>query len=153
MDNNEDAELTVEEMEKTYGYLVMAGKLRFEKRDCPRSHLEDELTSYMAWEIYGLLGYLSSITDLYRNSINGNYLMKVTIPAKGMNPTRIKSTLEERLSKVVFGDGYYYGIKAVPVSVKPADDLIGIDIECVMPPIVRYNNILNFLRTIYGSRL
>lgn len=132
-------------IEKVYNQLVISGRLRFSKRECPRSHLEDELTTYMAWEMYGMFGSTASTNEMYRNMINGNYILKLSTQRKGRSAGEMKAMLSGRLSKVRFGDGDYYGIQALPLDVKVDKDTANIELELVMPDLMRYTSIANYL--------
>ncbi len=134
------------EIEKIYNELVLSGQVRLIKRDYPLSHLEDELTTSMAWEIHGLFGTLTRTDGLYRNSINGNYLLNLSTELKGKTPREIKGRLEDRLAKVRFGEGDYQGIQAVPVSVRQESGNANIQMEFVMPSMIRYVNMTRYLQ-------
>jgi hypothetical protein len=138
-------ELANEVIERVYNSLVIAGRVRFDDRgDCP-SKLEDGLKNELAREIQGLFDALTSSKGLYRNSINGNYIVKLSTERKGRNPWAMNMELRQRLSNLRFGEGAYYGITAVPLDVRAVDESAEIQLELVMPPLVRYTNIRDYL--------
>jgi len=134
-----------EALEKAYSDMVLDGLVRFEKREYPYSHLEDELSSCMAWEIFSLFRTIVNDNSLYRNSINGNYMVKLSTSLDGKSVGEMKQVLEERLGKVRYGDEYRFGVQAVPVCVKRVADKAEIQLELVMPDHVRYANIVSYM--------
>lgn len=132
--------------ERAYRALVLLGNVRFEKMEQPYSSLEGKLVNCMRGEIHNLFKTQIYRHELYRNCINGNYIVRISAGHNGNSAGEIKHMLEERLEKAVFGEGRYYGTRAVPIDVRTDDKSACIQLELVMPPKVRYANLARYVR-------
>ena len=146
-DDTIDSEL----LEKLYGGLVLAGKLRIDKKDFPYSHLEDLLTSSMCWEMYSMLHNTIKDSQLWQNRVNGNYIYELECQSNDKTTDQIRHELNSRFDKLYYGFVDAGGITAEVQSVEnttipeTGEERVRIKVEFIMPPKQRYLNILRYV--------
>jgi hypothetical protein len=138
-------------LEKLYSGLVLAGKLRIDKKDFPYSYLEDQLTSCMCWELYSMLHNTIKDTQLWQNRVNGNYIYELECLSTGKTTDQIRLELNSRFEKLYYGFVDAGGITAILQNVEKkidpgtGEERVRVAVEFMMPPKERYLNILRYV--------